>query len=727
MKGNYDMNKNIQQKNESTVRSYRATDLRVPFAICSLEGLLLLGIFTALSALDIKSMWVIGIIMSAVYLISVGITFLVYALRIVRSNKAERTAEHLNTDIYRMFREVIDIPYAVLTADGSVKVINSALQEILGFRSPVCNIPLGDICPTVDMATVISGAKNRGYDADSSPVIPSASSGEFGNTTVRLVDGKRYNIESYMFHQHTDTYYFIVFRDVNDYLDYLDKSNREHIVVAYIELDNLQELTQFVRANYRATANLIETKLNEWVLGMSGMLREYDRDKYIAMFSEEALDECIGNNFSILNEIMRIEVGDNSFPISISMGIADIDGTMKEREAAAQSALEMALQRGGNQVALTRRGKNGMLYFGGSHKTLESNTSITSRVSASLIEKQLKGCDNVLIMGHSNPDFDAIGSCVGAYRLCRSILNAHGMEDVPVHIITNKECDTFKICAAHLAAVPEYDSVFIDKVSAQNHLTSATVLILSDVNNPVIFEAPEIVGSIPVNDGVSSIAVIDHHRLVKELPFVPFLHYIEATKSSASEIMTEILEQSNYSESLLKEEANLLLAGIMLDTHNFTRSAGAQTFEVTYYLYSRNAHTGIVREFFNERIDELLVASDFDSHTQIYSNVFAITWLSADHAPSQSDRIAASKAADKLLGLRGIEASFALAIINDSVIISGRSKGRINVQLILEKLEGGGHFDMAGAQVRNSTVEEAYELLCGAIDEYKLQFPEQFM
>ena len=278
---------------------------------------------------------------------------------------------------------------------------------------------------------------------------------------------------------------------------------------------------------------------------------------------------------------------------------------------------------------------------------------------------------------------------------------------------------------SHLATLPEYESVFIDKAAAQQSVTTHTVLIITDVNNPAIFEAPQLVSCIPAADGVSGIAGIDHHRLVDELPFTPFLHYIEATKSSASEIIAEILQQSEYAETLHKEEANLLLSGIMLDTHNFTRSAGAQTFDVTYYLYSRNAHTGVVKEFFNERIDELLVAGDFDAHTHVHDEVFAITWLSEDHIPTPNDRIAASKAADKLLSLRGVEASFAFAPVSGGIAISARSKGKINVQLIMEKLEGGGHFDMAGAQVSGG-IAEAYELLIAAIAEYKLQFPDQF-
>ena len=359
------------------------------------------------------------------------------------------------------------------------------------------------------------------------------------------------------------------------------------------------------------------------------------------------------------------------------------------------------------------------------HKTLETNTSITSRVSSHLLERQLENAGNVLIMSHANPDFDAIGSMVGTYRLCTSILTALGRPSTPVHIVTNKNCDTFRICAAHLATLPEYERVFVDKAAAQQLVTTRTTLVITDVSNPQIFEAPALVGSIPSVGGVSAIAVIDHHRLEGELPFTPFLHYIETTKSSASEIVAEILQQSDYADTLHKEEANLLLGGIMLDTHNFTRSAGAQTFEVTYYLYGRNAHTATAREFFNESMDELQVAGDFDAHAHLYSNVFAITWLSANHTPSPEDRIAASKAADKLLGLRNVEASFAMAVVGGGIAISARSKGRINVQLIMEKLDGGGHFDMAGAQV-SGDIAEAYRLLCAAIDEYKLQFPEQF-
>ncbi len=701
-------------------------ELWFPFAICAAGAGLTLGIVTLAFLLHIPHAEFIALGLFLLCLLISGILLAVYAIRHAEFKQARKLAEGAGTDVYRMFRTTVDLPYAIVNSRGHIRVINTALQDILGWRSPVCDTPFSEVIPALTVEDIAAAAYRRGAEHTPPASVcrtPEGSDDQASDPVVRLCNGRRYRVESYLFPRSDDNYYFLILRDVNEHMDLLDDVRRNQVVIAYIMLDNLQELTQFVRANYRATANLIEETLVKWVGSMHGMLREYDRDKYLAVFSSEMLDACIKDDFSILDDIMNIRVGDNSFPVSVSMGIADIDGTMQERERAANLALDMALQRGGNQVALQRRGVNGLTYFGGAHKTLESNTSISSRVSAHLLYKRLEDCDHVLIMGHANPDFDAMGSAVGAYRLCRSMLARQGREYVPAHIVVNKTCDTYRTCERYLRALPEYDRVFIDKAAAQQTVTTRTVLILTDVSNPMILEAPQLISSIPATDGISSIAVIDHHRLVSELPFTPFLHYIEATKSSASEIVAEILQQSDYAETLSKEEANLLLAGIMLDTHNFTRSAGAQTFEVTYYLYSRSAHTDVAREFFNESIDELLVASDFDAHTRIYADLFAITWLSADHAPSPDDRIAASKAADKLLGLRGVEASFAFAVVGNSVAVSARSKGRVNVQLIMEKLDGGGHFDMAGAQVTGG-VSEAYDLLTAAIDEYRMQFPE---
>jgi c-di-AMP phosphodiesterase-like protein len=231
----------------------------------------------------------------------------------------------------------------------------------------------------------------------------------------------------------------------------------------------------------------------------------------------------------------------------------------------------------------------------------------------------------------------------------------------------DKTAESFSICRDQLAPLNVYDEVFITKEAASDLVDSETVLIICDTNNQRIYESTELIST------VKSIAVLDHHRLASPLAFDPFLQYIEATKSSASEIVSEILMRSKYHEKLHKEEAEVLLSGIMLDTHNFTRNAGAQTFEITHYLYSRGAHTSVVREFFNQELEDMRIASAFDSMARIYRDVVAITWLSTSKEPTPEDRVAASKAADSLLSLKGIEASFAMVLMNDTVAISGRS------------------------------------------------------
>ena len=688
-------------------------DLRVPFAVCASVGLVLLCACAAIGYLDIPSLplgW-FGLGAVSVFVITCVVMFLVYLFRYLRLREALIAAEQAETDIYDMFRYVIDVPYAVIGRDGVVKIINNALQDALGYHSPVCNIRLSEFCsiPIDVIAVSARGAKASAHESNLLPEGP----------VTRLGNGKRYELQSYPMRLDNEEYIFTVFRDVDGLLELKEKADRENPVVAYIAIDNLQELTQFVRANYRDVSSRIDQILLNWAEELHGMLREYDRDKYLAVFSQEMLEKCIADRFSILNTVMDAKIGDNSFPLTVSMGIASIEGTMQEKEHAAYAALEVALSRGGNQVALRRDVGGTLEYFGGTHKILESNSSINSRVSAGVLASKIRDCSSVLIMGHSNPDFDSVGACVGAARFTMSVLQAKAAEEglppssiPPVHIVVNRNCDTFRTCFAQLEGIPEYAEMFIDREAGMNAATSDTLLIIVDANNRYIFEAPDLPHS------VRRIALIDHHRLVKEPDFGPFLTYIEPTKSSASEIIAEMMQQSEYAECLLKAEANLLLSGIMLDTNNFTRNAGAQTFEITHYLYTRGAHTSVTREFFNQDLEDMRTASAFDSAARIYRDVVAITWLNTDRDPSPEDRIAAAKAADNLLSLKGIEASFAMVLMGDTVAISGRSKGEINVQLILEKLQGGGHFDVAGAQVKNATLQSAYELLKAAINDY---------
>ncbi|MBR0443718.1 MAG: DHH family phosphoesterase, partial [Clostridia bacterium] len=442
---------------------------------------------------------------------------------------------------------------------------------------------------------------------------------------------------------------------------------------------------------------------------MGGLVREYDRDKFLMICSAEALQRCIEDNFSIMNRVRAVKLGDNSFPVTISMGIAAVGGSFRAREAAASAALDIALQRGGDQVAIKR--DDGISFFGGRVKTMQSNTSIVSRVNSNQLCALMAQAGNVIIMGHRNPDFDAIGACVGAARLA---MCAVGNKKTPIHVVMNRECEDFRICAEHLSSSAIYNDLFVDAQDAQDLVRSDSLLVIVDANNVGIVEAPEVVAN------VANIAIIDHHRQFEVFDFAPVLSYIQPSASSCCELIAEMIEQSPYADALRKEEATLLLAGIMLDTKNFTHSTGAQTFSAVHYLYSKGAHTNVTRLFFYESFDELITASDFGSRTRIYRDRIAITWLGSDQHRSDkiNERVAAAKAADRLLTVRGIDASFALVSSGDAVSISARSGDAINVQIIMEKLGGGGHFDMAGAQIKSTSLTYACELLKGAIDDY---------
>ncbi len=721
------LNKKIGRERFDVEHTRRAdrffVDLRIPLIICVAEAILILMLCIATynsydggdSAFPPEQIFSFLFLF---YVISAGIVCAVYLVKYFRAKRAEEEARRINTEIYDMFRFVIDTPYTVVDESGKVRDISGALLDILGYKKSVSGMDFSELCQ-ISVKALAARAKNREaylsepiYDLPEEAPLPDL-------PIVKLADGKKYEIHSYVMRAKEKNYYFAVFKDVEELINLREKIEREESVVAYIMLDNLQELTQYVRADYRIASNEIENILTDWTRSMHGFIRQYDKDRYIVMISREELDRQMNDDFSIQEKIMGLRIGDNSFPVTVSMGISSIDGSFEEKEKAAMAALDVVIQRGGNQVAVKREGASGYVFFGGTHKTMENNTSVVSRVSAEILEKKIQNCSNILIMGHADPDFDSIGASVGLARLCTSIINDvfRNSPDIlrpEVNIVINKNCDSFNTCYRQLEPLGIYDNIFIEKEAASERVTPDTILIIADVNNTYIYEAPDLAKTI------DSIAVIDHHRLSSPLPFTPFLQYVEATRSSASEIVSEMLQQSKYDISLHKEEAEVLLSGIMLDTNNFTRNAGSRTFAIVHYLYTRGAHTEVVREFFNEPLEDILLTDKFESSAVIYRDSVAIALMTEDMRDSTPTelKVLASKVANKLLGAQGVEASFALVPMGEDVSLSGRSKGKINVQLIAERLRGGGHFDMAGALIKNSSIEAAEEILREAIDDY---------
>ncbi len=591
------------------------------------------------------------------------------------------------------FRDNVKIPYAIITDSGKVVTVNAAMRNAMPLKESFLNSNISDICGITLDSILRMSAKSEG-----SQVI--GNDGFFRKSnTVEIGDG-HYTVSSYPIKFKGHVYYMVIFEDISELYEIAEKHFSQSPMVAYIVLDNLEEIAQYVKASYRTEANQVDTILKNWAASIGGVIREYDRDKYIMVLSREALHSCEKSKFEILDTIREIKIGDENMPITVSMGIATTGDSLADRERDALVALDTALQRGGDQVVLKK--ESGLFYFGGKTKSQQKRSRGHSRIIANKLCSMISGSSNVIVMGHSNPDFDSIGACVGI----ASLANHLGVE---AKIVVDQKNDNFKSCTQKLTELNEYKNIFVDGVEGLAFSSFGTLLIVVDANNFAILEAPEI-----AHNSFKTV-VIDHHIKKGEFAHEPDLTYIDPSASSASELITEILEQSLPTGALKKEEANILMSGIMVDTKNFTRTVGTRTFAAALYLRNAGASTEVARTFFEEGFDNYRAEAIFGADTEVYRKQIAIT-ISQGTNPSY-DRIAAAKAADKLLTIRDINAAFALVKIGDTVHISARSNGTINVQLILEKIGGGGHFDMAGAAIEKD-LAEVKNMLIVAIDEY---------
>lgn len=660
--------------------------LYVIFAVLAVTIHIALCLYTDLSpALS-------GLSLIGIYLCASLCVFLVDRRQRKRVRMELDASEEQNNSVVYAFRNQLKLPYAVVGETGRIVTVNAAMRSVMGAFDTVFNTDIASVCrcsmeDILGTATVAQEQAEEGSSVQSEYLV-----------TIR---DRSYRLDCHPLHAKNKSYYMLVFYDVTDLLEIRLRHRNDRSAVGYIVLDNLDEIAQYVKASYQSEARQVEQILKDWATEMGGMLREYDRNRYLLFLSRQMLDTCTENKFDILDIVRNVRIGDDSMPITVSMGIATTGTTLAERERDAMAALDMALQRGGDQVVL--KTETGNDFFGGKTKSQQKRTGGHARVIAAKLCAMIASSSNVLIMGHSNPDFDSIGACVGLAALCKYI-------GVDVKIIMDSASQSFQSCTGRLCALPDYRDIFVDGVVGLAESSFGTLLIVVDANNFAILEAPEI-----ANNSFKT-AVIDHHIKKEEFEHEPQLSYIDPSASSASELISEILEQSLPAGTLKKEEANLLMAGIMVDTKNFTRTVGTRTFAAALYLRGAGANTEYARTFFQEAFEDYHTEAQFGSEARIYRDQIAIT--SIEGSGSGGDRVAAAKAADKLLTVRSVHAAFALIRIGEVVHISARSDGSINVQLILEKIGGGGHFDVAGAALAQSELEDAERMLLSAIDEY---------
>ena len=655
--------------------------------ICLLSSVIFFGLYAAVDIfVDNYPMWLGPVLFIADAMLILAVLIAYKRKRDLEASFKESTLlmEKAMTGMMRS----VDIPCILTLPTGLIAWCSQGAHKMLGTSESLLQKNFNELCSVSidDLVATLTDDEAKKNDG-ALPVV---------------IGGRNYYAKIYLQTLGKNTYYLVTFTDYTEYEQLRIKNYNESPVVAHIVLDNLNEIAEYVRVNYRSAANEIEDILKKFADDMDGFIREYNRDRYIMVFSREKYNECAENKFDILETVRNVRLGDSSVPVTISMGISLVGENFEEREKNAFSALEFALQRGGDQVAV--KTEEDVLFYGGRTKGVQKKLGSQMRVFATQLTSLISSAGNVLIMGHANPDFDAIGACVGIARLCMFC----GQKP---KIVMNTRNKNFLACTENLLLLEDYKNTFISAEAGLDMVRSDTLLIIVDANNFNILESPDLANN------VADYVIIDHHRKVAEFENEPKLTpLIDPSASSASEMVTAILEQCLPSDGMYKEEANLLLAGIMVDTKNFTRTTGAMTFSAAMHLRSIGASSEIAGAFFKEEFNDFMSEAKFGSNVTLYMEKIAIT-QSNGNDPS-FDRVAAAKAADKLLTVRGVEASFALVEIDGVIHISARSNGGINVQLILERLGGGGHFDMAAAALRGEDMRAVLYRLKDAIDEY---------
>ena len=469
-------------------------------------------------------------------------------------------------------------------------------------------------------------------------------------------------------------------------------------VLAVLMVDNYEDLMKACADTARsAVLAQIDEKLNVWASCADGLLLKTERDHYLFIFEERHYEHFVEDKFSVLDTIRDIKVGDVTPTLSIGIG-KDAD-SMGELYKNANLSLEMALSRGGDQAVV--RGKVDFAFYGGRSKTTEKRTKVKSRVMANALSELVADATELYIMGHSFADMDAVGAAAGLCCMARK----RGKQ---AQVVIDLEHNAAGPVLDRLRGLPEYAGVFTAPNEAFLKMRPGALLIVVDTNRP------DMVESVQLLESCNRVAVIDHHRRAAQYIENAAFNFHEPYASSASELVTELLQYLVEPSDLLREEAEALLAGIVLDTKHFTLRTGGRTFEAAAFLRRAGADTTDVQKLFQNNLSEMVSRYDIIRRAELYRDDIAVAVIPQDGV----DRVAAAQAADELLGLKGVKASFVVYRSGENVLMSARSLGDVNVQVILEALGGGGNSTTAGGKVTDSDPETVRNRLLEAIDDY---------
>lgn len=676
-----------RMKHRMRLRGNLKTYLRWPLFF----GILLILMTIQLFSVSVRS-GVIGIGYTILYLMIAGL------INFSGRRKLKKDLIEFATNYGEMqmrMMKTLTVPFAILSEDGHMLWGNDEFVSVIvnkkAARRNIANIfeeITLDSLPDTDEVKVVHVRTEDKYYRVVMRLVESDNAGD-GDTVKtdinQLMDNSRL-ISVFLY-------------DETDIMELEQKREAENLVVGLLYIDNYDELIDSIdEIRQSLIMALIDRKINKYMQGIDAISKKLEKDKFLFMFKQSSLSEICSNRFAILEEIRDINLGNES-SATISIGIGVGRDTFVERYDLARAAIDLALGRGGDQAVVKSIDQE--KFYGGKSVQIERNTRVKARVKAHALKELIEGKERVVVMGHSIGDVDSFGASIGIYRIAKTL-------NRKANVVLNEVSQSVKPIRDRFYTKEYEEDMIITGDEAKELVDENTVLVIVDVNRASYTECPELI------EQAQSVVVIDHHRQAGDAIDKAVLFYIEPYASSASEMVAEISQYIGSGLKLKSAEAEAMYAGIMIDTNYFSNKTGVRTFEAMAYLRRNGADAVRIRKAFREDIDEYKIRAAAIQDTELYEGVFAIAESKSEGI--ESPTVFASKIANSLLDISNVKASFVLTKYRGKVYISARSIDEVNVQVMMERLGGGGHINMAGAQLENVEVEEAKNMIKQEID-----------
>ena len=596
--------------------------------------------------------------------------------------------------IQRQLLRELELPYALLDDGGRIIWTNKMFEQTL-HKEKGYSKPISSIFPDVNVHKLLA-------EEDEASVSISLQTGEY-TAKIKKISLKEMAQNSDIISPEGYDGYLIAFYlfDETALRIALQENDNQSLAVGMIYLDNYEEALESIEEVRRSLLiALIDRKVNKYIAAVDGICKKLEKDKYLVILRKQAVMQLQSTRFELMDDVKTVNIG-NEMAVTISIGIGLGGLTYSQNYEFARTSVDLALGRGGDQTVVKTKDK--ITYYGGKSQQVEKSTRVKARVKAHALREIISTKDSVIVMGHRMADVDSFGAAVGLYRIAKSL-------DRKAHIVLNQVTTSVKPLVDLFVNNEDYEpDMIVNSTQALELPTNNAVLVVVDVNKPSLTECPDLLKM------CKSIVVLDHHRQGSETIENATLSYVEAYASSTCEMVSEILQYINDGVKVRSDEADCMYSGIMIDTNNFMSKTGVRTFEAAAYLRRCGADVTRVRKLFRDDALEYKTKADAVSQAEIYKTDYAISVCKSDEL--ESPTIVGAQAANELLNIKGIKASFVLTEYQGRIYVSARSIDEVNVQVITERLGGGGHMTIAGCQFEGISVSEGIAKIKRCLDE----------